>query len=270
MTRKEESEKDKAWAWWLTVLICILIANILARDEPSIIPYGIVPYRIDTIIFVSVWGAFFGMFIGWLFGFGVKDELKWMFRGTAMTVLSGLSCSYLFALQNASSGIWFLRFLSLILTFVGVIITENSILIWIGLGVTVMGCYAISCGYGLLLYSNTTMLVLLVVFFGIPIGFFALGGLGGKSDTKETQGGGVRDAEVRRDVWLSFGPPGKHYDAYGNYVGETDEEGRHHDALGNYVGASEVTDHGTVRHRDAYGNYIGETDEKHFLKRKRS
>ena len=69
------------------------------------------------------------------------------------------------------------------------------------------------------------------------------------------------------------GPPGKHYDAYGNYIGETDEEGRTHDALGNYIGGSEVTGHGTVRHRDAYGNYIGQTyvrarqQEKHEAER---
>ena len=227
MTRKENSEKkDKTWALWLTILICILIANILARDQPSIIPYGIVPYRIDTIMWVSCWASFFGICIGWLFGFGVKDEFKWMCRGIAVAVLSGLSSVYLLAFPNVTSEIWSLRLLLLLLIIVGVIITKKLILIGVGLGVSVLGCYVYSCEYGLLLYSDTTFIVLLMVIFGIPLGFFTLGALAARSDTKETQGSGVsaaRTREVGRDELLFSGPPGKHYDAYGNYAGETDE-----------------------------------------------
>lgn len=277
MTRKEKREKrDMAWAWWLTVLICILIANILARDQPSIIPYEIVPYRIDIIIWASVSGAFFGMFIAWLFGFGVEDELKWMFRGTAITVLSGLSFGYLCTLRHASSEIWFLRYFSLLLAFVGVILTKELILIWLGFGATVIGCYVLTCEYGLILYSQTIMVILLVVLYGIPIAFIALAGAPeGTSGTKKTPaGGGIGDAEERREEKHFFGPPGKHYDEYGNYIGESewagDTEIRHRDALGNYIGESEVTGYGKVVHRDAQGNYVGETDERNFFKRKRS
>jgi hypothetical protein len=50
---------------------------------------------------------------------------------------------------------------------------------------------------------------------------------------------------------------GRHYDASGQYMGETTKDGRHYDASGQYKG--ETTKDG--RHYDASGQYRGETTE---------
>jgi len=101
-----------------------------------------------------------------------------------------------------------------------------------------------------------------VIVLGIG-GLFLMGGIGvlaGTATNKAGGGGGAREKE--REY---YGPPGKHFDEYGRYTGESIQDGRriiHRDAYGNYIGQSELTNYGTVRHWDEFGNYKGETKRK--------